>query len=397
MYTRPSEALPSLLVFADDWGRHPSSCQHLIHRLLERYAVTWVNTIGTRPPRFNWSTLHRGLEKVRHWTRRPQPSQPLPANLRVLNPKMWPWFRTSFDRAVNRELLLRQLGPVVRAQAVPPVAVTTLPVVADLVGLLPVRRWVYYCVDDFSEWPGLDHEPLRLMEDRLVQRADRLLAVSETLRQKLARQGRAADLLTHGVDLEHWSAVCGLATSPLEFDGLERPLIVFWGLVDRRMDVACVRRLAGDLEHGTVVLVGPEDNHDPELAGIKRVVRVPAVAFERLPVLAREAAVLVMPYADLPVTRAMQPLKLKEYLATGKPVVARALPAHREWADCLDLFKTAEEFSRVVRQRLVTDLPAEQQAARRRLAGESWEERARLLERWALGEEGRVEAETSHV
>ena len=37
----------SFLVFADDWGRHPSSCQHLIRQLLARYPVLWVNTIGT--------------------------------------------------------------------------------------------------------------------------------------------------------------------------------------------------------------------------------------------------------------------------------------------------------------------------------------------------------------
>ena len=63
---------------------------------------------------------------------------------------------------------------------------------------------------------------------------------------------------------------------------------------------------------------------------------LPPVPYEELPSLAARATVLVMPYADLPVTRAMQPLKLKEYLATGKPVVVRALPATGPWADCLD-------------------------------------------------------------
>src|SRR5438094_4010940 len=61
MCRRPS----SLLVFADDWGRHPSSCQHLIRHTLGRYDVYWVNTIGTRTPRLDWATLTRGLEKAR--------------------------------------------------------------------------------------------------------------------------------------------------------------------------------------------------------------------------------------------------------------------------------------------------------------------------------------------
>ena len=57
------------LVFADDWGRHPSSCQHLVRRLLDRHTATWVNTIGMRPPRLDLLTLKRGLGKVRQWLR----------------------------------------------------------------------------------------------------------------------------------------------------------------------------------------------------------------------------------------------------------------------------------------------------------------------------------------
>jgi hypothetical protein len=91
-----------------------------------------------------------------------------------------------------------------------------------------------------------------------------------------------------------------------------------------------------------------------------------------------------MPYADLPVTRAMQPLKLKEYLATGRPAVVRDLPATRPWADCLDLADTPESFSEAVRSRLNFGLPRCQQVARARLAGEGWAEKARAFEHWLL-------------
>src|SRR5262249_37323525 len=106
-----------------------------------------------------------------------------------------------------------------------------------------------------------------------------------------------------------------------------------------------------------------------------------------LPHLAREAAVLIMPYADLPVTRAMQPLKLKEYLATGRPAVVRDLPANQEWDDCLDLAATPQSFSDAVRRRLGTGLPEEQRRARARLATETWAKKACLFERSAFGEE----------
>lgn len=376
---------PCLLVFSDDWGRHPSSCQHLVRHLLPEYRVVWVNTIGMRPPRFDRATLRRGLEKLGHWLRpRREKTDQQPENLTVLNPRMWPWFRHFDDRWVNRHLLLRQLRPVVQALPGPTVAITTLPVVADLIDALPVARWVYYCVDDFSQWPGLDQAPLARMEESLARRADVLVAVSEPLQDRLAGWGRAATLLTHGIDLKHWQAgtpaTAGQASSgtrgALSIPA-ERPWIVFWGLRDRRMDVAMVRQLAEDLKQGTILLVGPELDADPALAKMPRVACLPAIPYEQLPALAAEASVLILPYADLPVTRAMQPLKLKEYLATGRPVVARDLPATRAWADAMDLAQTAEEFSAAVRCRLAEGVTPAQTAARTRLAEEAWSAKAR--------------------
>jgi glycosyltransferase involved in cell wall biosynthesis len=372
----------SLLVFADDWGRHPSSCQHLVRRLLPRYPVTWVNTIGMRAPRVDVATFQRGWEKLRHWTRGRRDSEDLPHNLRVLAPKMWPWFRSRLDRRLNRELLRRQLTPVARSLRSPVVALTTLPVLADLVGVLPVDRWVYYCVDDFGEWPGLDRAALQQLDDDLICKADRLVAVSNTLQQKIKQRGRQSELLTHGVDLDYWQVNENDAVP--ELDRFERPLVLFWGVIDRRMDLAFLECLAGRLNRGSIVLVGPEADPDPRLFALPRVRRVPPVPFDRLPHLAGAADVLIMPYADLPVTRAMQPLKLKEYLAAGKPAVVRDLPATRSWSDGADLASLPEQFADLVIERLRTGLPEPQAAARKRLAEESWQAKASLLEHWTL-------------
>lgn len=380
-----SEAAPPLLVFSDDWGRHPSSCQHLVKKLLGHRRVVWANTIGMRPPGFDWTTVRRGFDKLREWTK---PSKSKATNTItnpfVISPRMWPSFRTRFTRSLNKRLLLRTLRPVIASLPAPPIVVTTIPIVADIVGEFPAVRWVYYCVDDFSEWPGLDGNTIREIERELVAKIDVAVAVSETLQTQIANLGKQAHLLTHGVELEHWRT----HTAPLpDLAPVPRPLVVFWGVVDRRMDTAFVQRLGERMNAGTIFLVGPHDNPDPEFLTVSSRVRLlPAMAYDDLPALAAGADVLVMPYADLPVTRAMQPLKLKEYLATGKPVVVRDLPATRPLADCLDIADSPESFADRVLERLRTGVPASQQTARDSLlAAEGWDAKAAQFEKWLDG------------
>ncbi len=370
------------LVFSDDWGRHPSSCQHLIRQLLPRHAVTWVNTIGTRPPRFDWSTAKRAMQKLRSWTT-PKKSastpkaEPAPV---VLSPKMWPSFQSNFGRSTNRKLLLKALLPVIEAMPAKPNIITTLPIVADLVGELPANRWVYYCVDDFGVWPGYDGATMQKLERELVPKMDVLVAVSETLQTHLRQWNRESYLLTHGVDLDHWTR--NVAEALPEVEALAKPLVVFWGVVDRRMDTAFLKALSESMTTCTILLVGPKEDPDPKLLQLKNIVHHSPLAFRQLPALARAANVLVMPYADIPATRAMQPLKLKEYLATGKPAVVRRLPSTESWADAVDVVDTPEQFANAVLRRLQTGLEETQQAARACLNSEGWADKAVQFERW---------------
>ncbi len=368
--------LPRLVVFADDWGRHPSSAQHLVRELLPRWRVDWINTVGTRRPSLTVADAKKVAAKLASWVKPAEgatsESVAIPANLTVHSPLHWPGFGAGWERGLNARLFDRALRPLIeRAEAV----VTTAPIVADLAARMPEANWIYYCVDDLSEWPGLDAEALRALETDFVPRAKKIIAVSEHLRARLKAMGRESELLTHGFDPTHWSSV-KRRVAP---EHSEHPVAVFWGAIDRRLDVDIVLKVA---ELCDLRLVGPEQDPDPRVLSNRRVQRPGPVPYSDLPRIASEADVLVMPYADLPVTRAMQPLKLKEYLATGLPVVATSLPANVEWAEALDLVDEPLAFARRVLERAAAALPASQAKARERLRDETWSAKALAFERF---------------
>ena len=226
-----------LVVFADDWGRHPSSCQHLIGRLLPRYPTLWVNTIGTRLPKFTMEDLAKVVVKVRQWSGAgAAEAVALPEHLETVNPKMWPGFRATWQRRINARLMSRAVNGALGARDVGEkrVVVSTLPITADLVGRIDADAWIYYCVDDFSVWPGLDGEVIDRMERDLVAKVDAIVAVSDTLVARMAEMGGQTRLITHGIDLGHWRKPAESVEDEAcaEWWPASGPVSLFWGVID---------------------------------------------------------------------------------------------------------------------------------------------------------------------
>ncbi len=362
----------SLVFMADSWGGHPSSAQYIARQLLSRLPIYWLETVGTVPPTISRGDLARGLRQVRHWLAPPVAAGGDGPAPRVLSPWLWPDWRAAWQRAWNGRVLARELGSALPSNGTR-VLVSALPIAATLLRELDFDRVVYYCVDDFSVWPGADSHSLRRMEDELVERCDAVLAVSTALRDRFARMGIDARMLSHGVDAQLWSGDGRNGDSPVArlLEELPAPRKLFWGLIDRRLDTDWVRAIQ-ESTGGSTILVGPRRGEDPELLRIPGVRWFDAVPSGRLPGLVRRADALVMPYADLMATRAMQPLKLLEYLCSDRPVILRDLPACCEWSEAADVVGSVDELRAVLARRLAGGVPPEQLVARRRAAQRTW-------------------------
>jgi glycosyltransferase involved in cell wall biosynthesis len=325
----------NFVVFADDWGRHPSSAQHLFRRLAPRNRVTWVNTIGTRTPTLSRSDLSRAVGKLREWTtpaRGASASSGAPPGnpagddvpVRVLRPFMVP-FPGKALRRFNAARIERTVRADLPAGADPgPLLVTTIPNVADVVGRLGESLAVYYCVDEFSEWPGADRRSLLSMEAELLEKVDLVVATSERLFESKSARHPRVRLLRHGVDWDRFRS--GSGTVPPSLAAFPEPLVGFVGLADARLDVPLVAALARARPALRFVFVGPRQLPEGVLDAAPNVVFLPSVPYEDVPAVLARFRVSMLPYVENELTERINPLKLRELLAAGRPVVATPLP-----------------------------------------------------------------------
>lgn len=372
------------IIFSDDWGRHPFSCQHIMEHFLPHNRLLWVQTIGLRTPRLTLYDMRRSLEKIGSWVAPKDKAgqAPLPKNLHVLSPVMVPFNTFPMVRSFNRRSVVKAIRRAMRALGMrDPILLTTLPNACDYVGFCGESLVVYYCVDDFTLWPGMNQpELVRSMEKKLLSQADFVAATSQSLcATRLCRNGPTY-YLPHGVDMPHFSTAAHAAEQPESLRALPRPVIGFYGLLDERLDEALLVSLLDARPEWTLLCIGPRRAALKELSGRANFHWVPQVPYSVLPQYAACFDVAIIPYLVSDLTRSINPLKIREYIATGKPVVSTPLPEAAALLPALRIADGARNFITAIEDALADITPAQERL--KFLQGEGWADRAHTLAGW---------------
>lgn len=340
-----------LIVFAEDWGALPSSSQHLVKHLAQTRNVLWVNSIGLRQPTFSAHDIKRVWQKLlcsgqsnKHSVDIKQKSQPFQLLLdeqcetdymfHIVNPKTIPAPRSSFSRYVARQLLLRQIKPLLKKlNFIKPILWLSLPTAVDMVGQLDESGVVYYCCDDFSGLAGVDHNTVAQRENELVSRADLIIASSQQLCLSLASLYESANnnsknesvkLLNHGVDYQLFSTAQARAND-LPNDG--KPIAGFYGSISQWLDIPLLTETIRQLPHWHFVFIGNVNVDVSQLAQFDNVLLLGERPHSQLPSYSQHWTVSLLPFVDNAQIQACNPLKLSEYLAAGSPIICTHFPA----------------------------------------------------------------------
>ena len=325
-----SQSNDIICISSIDWDFIWQGHQEIMTRLAaDGHRVLFIENTGVRQPRLG--DFGRIRARLRNWTRSTKGFREERPNLFVFSPLVVPFPYSRLAGWINRHLLTRSISRWMRAAGFSrPIIWTFLPtpVVRGVIDNLDPSLVIYHCVDDFS---ASSREARRIVESekQLFRDADLVFVTSEKLRARASEHSDHVHLFPSGVSLEAFTPVDGTVADDLR--ALGKPVAGYVGGLHQWVDQQMLAETAERLPDVTFALIGPEQ------VDVSRLQRVPNIKIlgqrphAQLVNYLRGFDVGLVPYVLADYTANVYPVKMNEYLALGKPVVATDLPEVRRF------------------------------------------------------------------
>jgi glycosyltransferase involved in cell wall biosynthesis len=357
-----------------DWWYHNRGHYEiqLMRELSERLPVLFVNSIGLRVPTVREGAMFRRriARKLRSLRRGLVSVRP---NFSVLTAAALPG---SAGALARRHVLPWQVQRAAqRLEIQRPLLWVAVPTAADALDRIPAAALVYQRTDRFESFTRAGAEHIAVLDARMKRQADLTIFCSRLLYQEERAACRAAAFVDHGVDYEIFAAAGeGLVPEPSEAAALPRPRAGFvGGIEEHTFDGDLFRSVAERLPRVHFVLVG-------EYALADGRCRLPNVSilgkrpYEQVAAYMAACDVLIMPWNGSPWIQACNPVKLKEYLAVGRPVVTSPFRELDAYQGLVRVATGEEDFIAQLAQAL--DHPGDALPRRDRVRQETWATKA---------------------
>jgi glycosyltransferase involved in cell wall biosynthesis len=256
----------------------------------------------------------------------------------------WPregWWLRQANRALLAQGLhwaRRELGfrrPIVWVNWPPAVHLASIPGRALL---------CYDCADEFSAMPNAPSGIAR-EEAQLLREADLVFVSSRQLLEAKRALRPALHLVPNAADYDHFARPAQPAP---ELGKMARPIIGYVGSLAPWVDYELLGFVARARPGWSLALVGPIEGDVSALRGLKNVHLLGRRPYRRLPCYVQGFDVALIPFQVDRLTRHVNPVKLYEYLAAGKPVVATRLPELEAFSHLVRVADSQAEFLEAV-------------------------------------------------
>jgi glycosyltransferase involved in cell wall biosynthesis len=352
--------------------------QHLLVRAAKDNRILFVESLGLRRPQL----AARDLRRIgRRLASARKPLREEADGLHVLSPLVLPLHSNELVRTVNAALLRRYVTRAIAKLGLRrPLLWSFVPQAEVLIDVISPSQVLYYIDDDHAAKAGIDAASFLAAEARFARRADAVLASAPELVTRMRELNDNVHYAPNVADTRLFATA--LEDGPIDpaVAALPGPRIVFIGaILAAKIDIPLVVEVARSRPQWSFALVGPVGPGDPRtdvsgLTGLPNVHMLGYRPYEQLPGVLRGADAAIVPYLLDGEMRSVFPMKIYEYLAAGRPVVATPLDTLADVPDVLQA-ATAGDFAARVQAAIDEDTPAARGERSQRAQAHSWESR----------------------
>jgi len=348
--------------------------------LSKRNKILWINSVGLRTPSFSSQDVSRILNKVKGLL---AGVERINENLYILTPLVIPFHKYWLVRKINRAILLSQIRCYLKRLKMKDIQLWTfIPSMADIGGKLGEKKLIYYCVDDWAKFSFIESDSILQMETDLVKRSDLVIVSARELYEQKKKLNPNTHLVLHGVDYDHFSkALNNNYPIPNDIGIIPKPIIGFFGLIHEWIDLSLIKKVAEAHPEWSVVMIGKVSADVTDLRKLPNIHFLGQKAYEDLPGYCKAFDVAMIPFVINELTKSVNPIKLREYLAAGLPVVSVDLPEVRNYGELIRISRDTNDFIRNIENCLKTT--DEKQKGRRSvaMAKEDWNSKVLEIEK----------------
>jgi glycosyltransferase involved in cell wall biosynthesis len=341
----------------DWWYHHPHSKNHLMRRFARAgNKVIFVNSISMGLASVKSKDLvPRIARKLKSYAKLARTTA---EGITVVSPAVVPFFGSATANAANRRLLTTQIAGLARRRGLSnPILWIAIPTAVEIVGRLDEQLIIYHVSDKYDA-NTMDHatDPavISALHERAIDAADIIFYSSRKLLAEASRGLERSHLLEQAVDFEHWSKIStGNLRVPDEVEGIPHPRIGYFGAIEPWLiDQELIKQASRERPKWHWVFIGNK-SRGLEIESLPNVHFIPPVSYEDLPNYAAGFDVCVLPWnTEVSFTSYGSAIKVREYLASGKPVVISPLPEYESMSSVLRIGRSREQFLQLVGEAL---------------------------------------------
>lgn len=218
---------------------------------------------------------------------------------------------------------------------------------------------IYDCMDNYGAFTGAASSTIASAEALLVKRADFVIVSSNNLKNKLTEnypnEAKKLTVINNGVDMKTFTLNQTIDTKETEIvKANNRKKVAYIGTISDWVNISMIYKLAKEMSNVDFYVVGPLDRHInmDEYNDLDNMIFTGPQPYYTVPAIIKQMDVMIMPFVLNEVVESVNPVKIYEYLAMGKPVIATGYSETYQFANLIETYNTETEFAELLKNQL---------------------------------------------